>query len=187
MKFFKEKFVALRQSSGLTQKQVADALGVVEASVSGWENGTNSPRPARISKLAALLHCEVADLAQFGGPLELSLDSLKERHELVKDLFFGADIGDELDNIQRALASRSDLSKKDKNYAQLQAEDNAEIVENLQRLFVKLSDRLQVRFSPGSGRGLDDFKFGLIRELIKSDLPADAKDKALQVVEKYHG
>ena len=67
MKFNRTNFIKLRQDRGLTQKQIAEAVGVVEASVSGWENGTNSPRPAKIAKLAEILNCEKSDLADYSA------------------------------------------------------------------------------------------------------------------------
>lgn len=38
------KFVSLRLEAGLTQKAIADALGVTEQAVRNWERGKNEPR-----------------------------------------------------------------------------------------------------------------------------------------------
>lgn len=38
------KFVSLRLKAGLTQKAIADALGVTEQAVRNWERGKNEPR-----------------------------------------------------------------------------------------------------------------------------------------------
>lgn len=37
-------FVSLRLKAGLTQKAIADALGVTEQAVRNWERGKNEPR-----------------------------------------------------------------------------------------------------------------------------------------------
>lgn len=38
------RFVSLRIKAGLTQKAIADALGVTEQAVRNWERGKNEPR-----------------------------------------------------------------------------------------------------------------------------------------------
>ena len=183
MIFFRNKFKSLRESFGLTQQDVADVAGVSEAAVSGWENGTNSPRPARIKKLAALLRCQESDLARYGGPLEKALDSMNEREEQIRAMLFGADVADEIGLIERALDSRSRISPRDPNREAELAEENAEIRENLYSMFRKLCRQLKVADLPENA--LDDFKFGLLRALIKSDIAPADKDKALKIVENF--
>jgi transcriptional regulator with XRE-family HTH domain len=39
-----EDFVSLRESLGLTQRQIADAVGVTDQTVSNWERGVYEPR-----------------------------------------------------------------------------------------------------------------------------------------------
>ena len=41
----------LRQNNGITQKQLADKIGVVQSAVSQWETGTNEPTASLIIKL----------------------------------------------------------------------------------------------------------------------------------------
>lgn len=43
-----------RRAKGLTQKALAERMGVTLQAVQGWENGT-MPRPARLPQLAELL------------------------------------------------------------------------------------------------------------------------------------
>ncbi|NER85061.1 MAG: helix-turn-helix transcriptional regulator [Leptolyngbya sp. SIO1D8] len=38
------EFVSLRLKAGLTQRSIADALGVTEQAVRNWERGKNEPR-----------------------------------------------------------------------------------------------------------------------------------------------
>ena len=183
MIFFKTKLKEIRESRGLTLSQVANACNVSQSMVSRWEKeGKSCPLPAKIPKLAALLHCSESDLAQF-GPMEKALDSLNERHEQIQNMFFGADVGDEIDMIERALDSRDRISSSDPDYENELAEENAEIRENLHSIFRKMSRALNVADLPEDA--LDDFRFGLLRALIKSDMSPEEKNKALQIVEKF--
>lgn len=56
----------LRQQAGLTQVQVAKALGVVRTAVSMWETTDTYPRCEMIPALATLLGCTIDDLFQEG-------------------------------------------------------------------------------------------------------------------------
>lgn len=184
MIFYKDKFKQIRESRGLTLNQIAIACGVKEATVQRWEkHPTLKPRPAKIPKLAAILRCQESDLARYGGPLEKSLDALNERDEQIREMLFGADVADEIGLIERALDSRSRISSRDPNREAELAEENAETRENLYSMFRKLSRQLQVADLPENA--LDDFKFGLLRALIKSDMAPADKDKALKIVENF--
>ena len=55
-------FICAREKAGMTQKEVAEKVGVDQSSVSLWENGKNFPRAAVLKKLADLYHCTVDDL-----------------------------------------------------------------------------------------------------------------------------
>ncbi|MFQ9871567.1 MAG: helix-turn-helix domain-containing protein [Oscillospiraceae bacterium] len=54
MQDFSEKLVSLRRSKGLSQEQLAQALGVSRQSVSKWESGGAMPE---LGKLLALSDC----------------------------------------------------------------------------------------------------------------------------------
>ena len=43
-KKFSETLVSLRKKAGLSQRQLADALGVTESTIANWENGRHKPR-----------------------------------------------------------------------------------------------------------------------------------------------
>ena len=53
-----------RITSGLTQLQVAEALGVAKSSISSYENGTREPPPSVISELITVLHTDANFLFQ---------------------------------------------------------------------------------------------------------------------------
>lgn len=56
------RFRALREGARLTQKQVADALGIQCVSVSHWEVGYNMPATAKLTSLAKLYGVTVIEL-----------------------------------------------------------------------------------------------------------------------------
>lgn len=53
---------AIRKKRGLTQKQLADRLGVKQQNVSDWERGERSPSVKNLKKLADVLNCRIDDL-----------------------------------------------------------------------------------------------------------------------------
>jgi len=56
-----------RRACGLTQRQLADAVGVSQATVSQWQLGESAPRVERIAELERLLRMQPAALAQLLG------------------------------------------------------------------------------------------------------------------------
>lgn len=91
MIFHKENFRRIREKSGLTLKEVADACGVSEATVQKWEKRPHfQPSPRRIPRLAAVLGCTTADLATYGRnesptpTLEEAIAALERAVELLK-------------------------------------------------------------------------------------------------------
>ena len=52
----------LRIKKGLTQGQLADILGCPQATISRWEQGTNSPSTKSLRALAKALDCSIDDL-----------------------------------------------------------------------------------------------------------------------------
>ena len=59
--FFGEKIRNARKSLGLTQRQLADQIGVSNTSVSNWEKGLSRPDADLIQKLCAALHLQPND------------------------------------------------------------------------------------------------------------------------------
>lgn len=49
----------LREAAGLRQYELADRMGVKQASVSAWESGQAYPTAENLIKLADILHCTV--------------------------------------------------------------------------------------------------------------------------------
>lgn len=55
-------FLSARKNTGLTQKEVADQIGVDQTAVSFWENGKTLPRASLLPKIAALYGVTVDEL-----------------------------------------------------------------------------------------------------------------------------
>jgi transcriptional regulator with XRE-family HTH domain len=76
-----------REECGLSQRGLADALGVSQASVSQWLLGQTAPRPERVAALESVLRMEPNSLAQLlgqvpyddrAGPASLSVTEAAE-------------------------------------------------------------------------------------------------------------
>jgi transcriptional regulator with XRE-family HTH domain len=79
-----------RRASGLTQKQLAEALDVESITVSRWERGVTTPSLPRLRQIAELTDTTVSDLvraldAATGQAAELAAlrEELAETRELV--------------------------------------------------------------------------------------------------------
>lgn len=59
-----EKIMNLRKRLNLTQRQVAQAVGVTDQTVSNWEQGVYKPRltPAQTLALCQILRCSLEEL-----------------------------------------------------------------------------------------------------------------------------
>lgn len=66
----------LRKQAGVTQKDVAQALGVAQSTVSMWETGRNFPRVHMLPALTGVLHCTIDEL--------LALADDEEQDEMAK-------------------------------------------------------------------------------------------------------
>ena len=58
----KMSFLTARKNAGLTQKEVADQIGVDQTAVSFWENGKTLPRASLLSKIAMIYGVTVDEL-----------------------------------------------------------------------------------------------------------------------------
>lgn len=53
---------AARIAAGMTQQQLADALGISQVSVTRWETGEREPRVSTLKRIAAVLGCDLSAL-----------------------------------------------------------------------------------------------------------------------------
>jgi len=67
-----KKLMQLRKRLGLTQKQVADAVGVTDQTVSNWEAGRFEPRLTigQTQALCRILQCPLEELPSFNDAQE---------------------------------------------------------------------------------------------------------------------
>jgi repressor LexA len=59
---FGSRLAEARREKGLTQRQLALAVGYAERTVAAWEAGDRSPRSAALTRLAGVLGVSVSDL-----------------------------------------------------------------------------------------------------------------------------
>jgi transcriptional regulator with XRE-family HTH domain len=85
-----ERLRVARRGAGLTQKQLAELLGVEPITVSRWERGVTSPSLPRLRRIAELTETTVSDLVRASGAasaeaVELAAlrEELAETRELV--------------------------------------------------------------------------------------------------------
>lgn len=57
-----EKIRELREKRGLSQKQLADALGIDQSAIARWETGANEPTAFNVRRLADILGVAPGDL-----------------------------------------------------------------------------------------------------------------------------
>ena len=62
---FAENFRNARKKSGLTQQQVADALGLDRSSIAQYERGFSKPSFDNIAKICSLLNVSLDELIKF--------------------------------------------------------------------------------------------------------------------------
>lgn len=51
-----------RLAAGLSQKNLADKLGIVQSAISAWESGEKMPRASQLPALAKALNCSIDEL-----------------------------------------------------------------------------------------------------------------------------
>lgn len=78
---FGETIVLLRKEKGMTQKELADKLGVTDKAVSRWETGKNYPDIETLKKLAEVLEVSVNELLQ--GDIKLAENKKNKKKKIV--------------------------------------------------------------------------------------------------------
>lgn len=88
--FFGEKIRNARKSLGLTQRQLAEQLGVSNTSISNWEKGLSRPDADMIQNLCSILRLQPND---FYGTSEAPDETTRRQvsDEDIKFALFGGD------------------------------------------------------------------------------------------------
>ena len=58
----KSPIASARMAAGMTQGQLAEAIGCTQKDVSRWERGTHAPRVETLAKMAEALGCSIDNL-----------------------------------------------------------------------------------------------------------------------------
>lgn len=74
-----------RERRGLTQQELADAVGVARDSISKWETLSRGAYPSTARKLAEALYIPVEDLTAFSAPAQASGRDLQRRVAVLKE------------------------------------------------------------------------------------------------------
>lgn len=72
---------AARKAAGLTQEDLANAIGVKRSVVSKYENGQIGPRYQTVERIAAALHCDISDLVDSKKEAQLIVDSFIDEYK----------------------------------------------------------------------------------------------------------
>ena len=63
----------IREKRGMTQQELADAVGVCQGSIGNYESGFRYPNSEKLKKLSSVLQCSVDEILE---------DSVEEQHAL---------------------------------------------------------------------------------------------------------
>ena len=74
-----EKIKLLRENAGLSQKSLADKLGITRSSVNAWELGISVPSTQYIVELATLFKVSTVYLLNFNNTKAINIDGLSDK------------------------------------------------------------------------------------------------------------
>ena len=73
------KIKILRENKGLSQKALADKLGITRSSVNAWEQGISVPSTQYIVELATLFEVSTDYLLNFKNDKAINIEGLNEK------------------------------------------------------------------------------------------------------------
>ena len=74
-----EKIKILRENKGLSQKSLADKLGITRSSVNAWEMGISVPSTQYIVELASLFDVSTDYLLNFNDRKAINIEGLSDK------------------------------------------------------------------------------------------------------------
>jgi len=77
------RLATLRKQAGMTQRQLADAIGTAPEVISRMEHGTHGPSLDRLDEIAQALRVEPRALLDFGGEHDAPPRALDARDRLI--------------------------------------------------------------------------------------------------------
>jgi len=91
-----------REVKGLTQKQLADAIGKSKNVISNWENGLNKPDPDTIELLLGIFEVDANTFLGWNNPEQLKSDAEELANKIITN-----------DKIKKVLPLIANLSSDD--------------------------------------------------------------------------
>lgn len=105
-----------RKDLRLTQKEIADTLGIKDVNVSAWENGKGMPEASRLPALARRLEMTVSELM---GDMRPAMGGKPARHTIVDE-----------EPLEEVLADVADGARESATKMQWVSEDEATLLSN---------------------------------------------------------
>lgn len=146
MKIYPDKILNMIIQKGYTINAFATKFEFTQQSLSAWLKGEYNPKPASVRRLAKALDCEITDIAEYSGNLEKVFDEIDADREKYNSMFFGADIYDNVKDIENQLEVKKELSPSSPEYK----ECNQRITGNLMSMWQKATKKLNVEDAPVS-------------------------------------
>ena len=83
------KIKILRENKGLSQKALADKLGITRSSVNAWEQGISVPSTQYIVELATLFEVSTDYLLNFKNDNAINIDGLNDKEvKIILELIY---------------------------------------------------------------------------------------------------
>ena len=150
------KLLKLRKSHGLSQKKLAQAIGVSQASINYWEKGERTPSVDAVQKIADFFNVQISELLRDEYAESFLFEGCTEIVQLIREAKHAA--------VQVDLLKNANADEKDSYFAFCKS-----IVDEFEGISDKLTDLLNTK------EVTDDY----IRETNEISLNATAKRKEL--------
>lgn len=178
---FSEELYKLRKEAGLSQKELANEIGVAQASINYWEKGQRTPSISMVTLIADYFHVSLENLLTRNEHIQFEEYEQKQREEAAKNAprFVAYDEnGNEIENkpikFTDISISRKEVQAREETYNLLSSIFNEE-PNNLQRekIAIQLMDILST-YSELNNAGRE-MAVKRIEELRYSDIMTDSQ------------
>ena len=80
------------EHTNTTQTELADYMGVTQATVSNWQKGIKTPRMSKVDKICEFFNIQRSDLMEDKSTTEESYYTNKETQQLAQEIFDNPDL-----------------------------------------------------------------------------------------------